>query len=880
MNKIRKSITLLFSATALLLPAAKAVVTITNQPVSVYTDIGDLVIFEVAATSSTGTLNYAWQKDSVSLADNEYIAGSAYSRLVVSPARSADTGNYRVIVSDIEGSVTSSVAGLTLTLPLPAISAEPSDTTVATGGNAVLSVVVTNAVSFQWYKEETALPGETGTTLQLNGVTQTNTGVYSVKVANNRGTVSSKAARLTVTSAASLNEALDNNGILIDNSAGWFSQTDYSYDGFDAVQSADIGDSETTEINLTLIGPGDYSFYYASSSEYSYDYIRWLQDGTQLGARSGGSTPSFIQGIGFVADKAHIVTYRYTKDGGSSAGLDSGFVDQFVFTPYGLSSVETAVDNPPAPIVLGGDANWYGQDNRTFDGTDAARSPKIGHNGTAWFETTVQGPGMVVFRNYVSSEYGYDYLRYSVDDAVRYSRSGTETTWVGVTNWVNWGTHTLRWSYSKDGGGTAGDDAVWVDQISYTPVDLSSLAEAADNAELEWITSGTNPWFGQDRFTFDGTDAVQSGVTDHNGESWIKTTVAGPGTLSFKWSVSSENGYDYLRFFVDGNQKLTRSGTTADWVEINMDLTNSAPYELMWKYTKESSGSHGEDAGWIDQVLFAPQRDPVTLDVTSILGSPDPAAGITTNDWGTVVTCSVANVTVGTTQFECTGWAGTGSISANGSGNQVIATLEENSSISWLWQTNYWLDVNITGNGSVSHSDDFYAKDSEQTLIATPDSGWLFMGWSGAASGTNNAVLTMDAPKTVMATFSDDADGDGLTNAEEAGYGSNPWLADTDGDGFDDAFEVAQGLNVTNDSSAIVTYIQNHDSSFGLYTSNAVFDVAIGQMLVEISGGNATLSLQLEASDDLVTWTNAGPSEVWSWPVDSLKKYFRVKSSK
>ena len=240
----------------------------------------------------------------------------------------------------------------------------------------------------------------------------------------------------------------------------------------------------------------------------------------------------------------------------------------------------------------------------------------------------------------------------------------------------------------------------------------------------------------------------------------------------------------------------------------------------------------------------------------------------------------MSDVLSGSTQYKCISWTGTGSVPASGNSNSVEVTLTEDSSITWNWQTNYWLEVSTSGNGSVNVPDGFYAKGSEQILTATYDAGWLFMGWSGDASGTNEAFVMMTEPRAVMATFSDDADGDGLTNTEEATLGSNPWDSDTDGDGFDDNFEVQQGLSVTNDSSALVDYIQNNDSTFGLYASNVVLDVAPGQALFEVSGGTASISLQLEESDNLVSWTNAGDAVEWQWPVDVDKKFFRVRSVK
>ncbi len=306
--------------------------------------------------------------------------------------------------------------------------------------------------------------------------------------------------------------------------------------------------------------------------------------------------------------------------------------------------------------------------------------------------------------------------------------------------------------------------------------------------------------------------------------------------------------------------------------------TNTIPAQTrLIRYRCDLQGGRLDDAYL--SVLGLPQND-VALTVASDLGSPVPTVGTTSNSYGTVVNCSVADVVSGSTQYECTGWTGTGSVPASGTSNAVVVTLTEDSSITWNWQTNYWLDVNVTGNGSVDVTDGFYTKDSEQILTATPDAGWLFMGWSGAASGTNEAFVTMSTPQTIMATFSDDADGDGLLNSNETAIGSDPWNPDTDGDGFDDAFEVQKGLSPTNDDSDVATYIQNNDSSFGLYPSNVVLDVAVGQILMDIEGGTAQFNLQLEESDDLVTWTNAGEPKVWSRPVGGEKKFFRVRSGK
>jgi uncharacterized repeat protein (TIGR02543 family) len=83
------------------------------------------------------------------------------------------------------------------------------------------------------------------------------------------------------------------------------------------------------------------------------------------------------------------------------------------------------------------------------------------------------------------------------------------------------------------------------------------------------------------------------------------------------------------------------------------------------------------------------------------------------------------------------------------------------------------LTVSVTGSGSVTKSPDApsYAPGTLVTLTATPATGYTFTGWTGDLAGTANpTTITMDADKTVTATFtssttgSGDANGDGTVN--------------------------------------------------------------------------------------------------------------------
>ncbi|MFP4165304.1 MAG: carbohydrate binding domain-containing protein, partial [Chitinispirillaceae bacterium] len=71
-------------------------------------------------------------------------------------------------------------------------------------------------------------------------------------------------------------------------------------------------------------------------------------------------------------------------------------------------------------------------------------------------------------------------------------------------------------------------------------------------------------------------------------------------------------------------------------------------------------------------------------------------------------------------------------------------------------QTNYALNTTAEGSGTVDKDpdDEGYAQGTEVAVTATPDEGWIFNGWTGDVSSTENPLsITMDADKSICATF-------------------------------------------------------------------------------------------------------------------------------
>jgi hypothetical protein len=170
-----------------------------------------------------------------------------------------------------------------------------------------------------------------------------------------------------------------------------------------------------------------------------------------------------------------------------------------------------------------------------------------------------------------------------------------------MTYTLSSGSHTLEWRYVKDQYVSSGSDCGWVDKVEWggaqPPSD--SLSEALDTT-LSFTTDGSADWFSQTVTTYYSGDAAQSGDISDSQESRMQTTVSGAGTVSFYWKVSSEGGYDYLEFYIDGELQDRISGTV-DWQQMTYTLS-SGSHTLEWRYVKDYSVSEGDDCGWVDKM--------------------------------------------------------------------------------------------------------------------------------------------------------------------------------------------------------------------------------------------------------------------------------------
>src|SRR5204863_677704 len=75
--------------------------------------------------------------------------------------------------------------------------------------------------------------------------------------------------------------------------------------------------------------------------------------------------------------------------------------------------------------------------------------------------------------------------------------------------------------------------------------------ELFDNTNLTWTSDGNTPWFGQSFITHASPSAAQSGAIGDGQESWLETSLVGPGPLTFWWKISSGTDDDFLEFYIN-----------------------------------------------------------------------------------------------------------------------------------------------------------------------------------------------------------------------------------------------------------------------------------------------------------------------------------------
>ncbi len=159
--------------------------------------------------------------------------------------------------------------------------------------------------------------------------------------------------------------------------------------------------------------------------------------------------------------------------------------------------------------------------------------------------------------------------------------------------------HSVEFSVAVSGD----NDYTFNDNFSLSVGLVLEDFETGDFSAYPWEFNGLVDW----QITgdaYEGNYAAVSGDIDDSQESSMEVTlnVVATGELSFYYKVSSESGYDFLKFYLDGEEVSAWSGEV-DWTEFSTEIP-AGIHTFKWSYEKDGSVSNGSDCGWIDYIIF------------------------------------------------------------------------------------------------------------------------------------------------------------------------------------------------------------------------------------------------------------------------------------
>ena len=161
---------------------------ITQQPSSQTNFAGSNVVF-TAAASGSAPLSYQWRTNGVNL------AGVNTDTFSLTAVTTNNSGNYTLVVTNFYGSVTSSIATLTVVLPPSITSSTLTNRTAECGKNTntfTLAAIGTAPLAIQWSLNNTPVTGATNTSFSLMNLA-VSVNPISVTVTNRYGVATSNA---------------------------------------------------------------------------------------------------------------------------------------------------------------------------------------------------------------------------------------------------------------------------------------------------------------------------------------------------------------------------------------------------------------------------------------------------------------------------------------------------------------------------------------------------------------------------------------------------------------------------------------------------------------------------------------------------------------
>jgi subtilase family serine protease len=148
-----------------------AVPSVLTQPTNLTLLTGSVAIFSVSASGSPA-LSFQWKKNGSNLVNGTGISGATTNVLSLTGITTNSSANYSLVITNVFGVVTSSIAVLNVVLPPTISSSSLTNRTLECGSNVSYTVTLggTTPLAIQWSLDGSPLAGATNSTLTLTNV--------------------------------------------------------------------------------------------------------------------------------------------------------------------------------------------------------------------------------------------------------------------------------------------------------------------------------------------------------------------------------------------------------------------------------------------------------------------------------------------------------------------------------------------------------------------------------------------------------------------------------------------------------------------------------------------------------------------------------------
>ncbi len=145
------------------------------------------------------------------------------------------------------------------------------------------------------------------------------------------------------------------------------------------------------------------------------------------------------------------------------------------------------------------------------------------------------------------------------------------------------------------------------------------LSDGLLPSEFEQTPSAKGSWTVDNSRSSEGLFSLKSQIINGNESSSIELNGDYDALIiSFDYRVSSEDGFDFFKFYIDDIEEINVSGEL-DWTTVHF-LVAAGSHQFRWEFAKSELNSTGQDTSWIDnlKLLDSNTNNPPTV-VTAIV---------------------------------------------------------------------------------------------------------------------------------------------------------------------------------------------------------------------------------------------------------------------